>query len=194
MEEPMGWFDNDRDYDRAAGYRGGRGQTGWGWGGGYDRGSADRGRWGTSYGRTGYGAEYRGGGYGGWNQPDTAFAGNRYGYDYTYRRRPEESPTYGRGGDQAVQRWAQRYGYDLEYEIQPNQGGGMDRGQGGMNRGQGGGMNRGQGGGMNRGAGGGMNRGAGGGMTRGYGERDSGYGAARGYTGQGGRSDWNRRW
>ncbi len=42
-----------------------------------------------------------------------------YDFGYTPRRRPEESPTYGRGADQEVQRWARRYGYDLEYEIRP---------------------------------------------------------------------------
>ncbi|MDQ3607133.1 MAG: hypothetical protein M3418_13220 [Gemmatimonadota bacterium] len=42
-----------------------------------------------------------------------------YDYGYTPRRRPEESPTYGRGADRAVRRWAQRYGYDIEYGIQP---------------------------------------------------------------------------
>lgn len=35
------------------------------------------------------------------------------------RRRPEESPTYGRGGDRAVRQWGQRYGYDMEYTIRP---------------------------------------------------------------------------
>jgi hypothetical protein len=38
----------------------------------------------------------------------------------TPRRRPEESPTYGRGGDRMVQRWGQRYGYDVEYTIRPH--------------------------------------------------------------------------
>jgi hypothetical protein len=125
----MGWFDNyDRDYDRAAGYRRERGQTGWGREGAYDRGYSDRGRWGTSPARGDNAGEYRSTrGYSAWNQPDTAFGGNRYGYDYTYRRRPEESATYGRGGDQAVQRWAQRYGYDMGYQIQPH-GGGSTRG------------------------------------------------------------------
>jgi hypothetical protein len=40
-----------------------------------------------------------------------------HGEPYQPRRRPEESPTYGRGGDQAVRRWASRYGYDEGYEI-----------------------------------------------------------------------------
>jgi hypothetical protein len=35
------------------------------------------------------------------------------------RRRPRESAAYGRGGDQAVRRWAERYGYDIEYSIRP---------------------------------------------------------------------------
>lgn len=35
------------------------------------------------------------------------------------RRRPEESATYGRGGDQAVRRWGRRYGYDFEYTLRP---------------------------------------------------------------------------
>jgi hypothetical protein len=42
-----------------------------------------------------------------------------YGEPYQPRRRPEESPTYGRGGDRAARRWAARYGYDEAYEIQP---------------------------------------------------------------------------
>jgi hypothetical protein len=43
------------------------------------------------------------------------------GYDYGFRERtpPEESPAYGRGGDEAARRWAKRYGYDVEYTIRP---------------------------------------------------------------------------
>jgi hypothetical protein len=137
----MGWFSNDydKDYDRAAGYDRSRRDAAWGWGGGgYSGGQyGNRGRWGTSYGRPGYGGESMAGrgGYSSWRQPDTAFGQNRYGYDYEYRRPPEQSPTYGRGGDQAVQRWARRYGYDFGYEIEPNQRGGIQRGYERGNRG-----------------------------------------------------------
>ena len=34
-------------------------------------------------------------------------------------RRPEESPTYGRGGDQAARRYARSHGYDEGYPLQP---------------------------------------------------------------------------
>ncbi len=127
----MGWFDRyDESYrNRSQGFDRGTARSGWdgGWGarnraygGGYGRGTTgyDRG-----YGTTGgYGYGTRAG-YG---------AGGNYGYDYDYpRRRPEESPTYGEGGDQAVQRWAQRYGYDLAYEIPPRE---PRRGYGGYDR------------------------------------------------------------
>jgi hypothetical protein len=76
---------------------------------GYDRGdfSADRNRpygyYGWGYGLGGYGAS----GYG-------------YGYDRAYRRDPRESPTYGRGADQAARRYADRHGYDAGYTIRPD--------------------------------------------------------------------------
>lgn len=43
-------------------------------------------------------------------------------YDRPFRTPPERSPTYGRGGDEAVRRWARSHGYDAEYEIQPRSG------------------------------------------------------------------------
>ncbi len=45
-----------------------------------------------------------------------------YAYDGTVeapRRRPQESPTYGRGGDRAARAWSRRYGYDIEHTIRP---------------------------------------------------------------------------
>jgi hypothetical protein len=48
-----------------------------------------------------------------------------YGFDGSYRTPrlpPEESPTYGRGADRALRRWAGRYGYDLAYAIRPRRG------------------------------------------------------------------------
>jgi hypothetical protein len=35
---------------------------------------------------------------------------------------PRQSPAYGRGGDQALRRWAERYGYDFEMTIRPRRG------------------------------------------------------------------------
>lgn len=35
------------------------------------------------------------------------------------RRRPDQSPTYGRGGDEAVRRYAREHGYDAGYAITP---------------------------------------------------------------------------
>lgn len=47
-------------------------------------------------------------------------SGNRsYGYAYDYRTPPEQSPTYGRQGDQHVQRWARSHGYDTGFELNP---------------------------------------------------------------------------
>jgi len=40
----------------------------------------------------------------------------------TPRRRPEQSSTYGSGGDREVRRWARRYGYDMGYTIRPRGG------------------------------------------------------------------------
>ena len=34
-------------------------------------------------------------------------------------RRPEQSPAYGRGGDEALRRWARERGYDVGYAIYP---------------------------------------------------------------------------
>ncbi|MET0395477.1 MAG: hypothetical protein ABW277_01490 [Longimicrobiaceae bacterium] len=34
-------------------------------------------------------------------------------------RRPEESPAYGRGGDEELRRWARERGYDVGYAIYP---------------------------------------------------------------------------
>lgn len=101
----MGWFDSygASYYDRGFG-----GRPGWGgtrYGGGYGN---------AGYGTGGYG--YQGGtylGYGGYDY-------GRAGYDRAYRRPPEESPTYGRGGDEAVRQWARRRGYDTEFEIRPD--------------------------------------------------------------------------
>ncbi len=49
-------------------------------------------------------------------------------YDAPYRRHPEQSPTAGRDGDRAMQRYLGRRGYDTGYTIQPNRGGGARRG------------------------------------------------------------------
>lgn len=56
------------------------------------------------------------------------FAEGRYAGDYypAPRQSPERSPTYGRGGDRALQRWARRRGYDVDYTIRPRRGGGRD--------------------------------------------------------------------
>lgn len=67
-------------------------------------------------------------GFGGWG----AYApmGGYYGPDMAYptpRRAPEESSTYGRGGDRALQRWARRGGYDAGYRIPPRMRGRSDR-------------------------------------------------------------------
>lgn len=62
----------------------------------------------------------------GWNPinwmmwPDPNAAG--YDIEEFYerpRRRPEQSPTYGRGGDRAARRWSRRYGYEMEGAIRP---------------------------------------------------------------------------
>lgn len=168
----MGWFDSyDASYyDR--GFGGGRaGWTGTRYGG-------------TPYGGAGYGnAGYGAGGYGyqgGTHLGYGSYDYGRAGYDRTFRRPPEESPTYGRGGDQALRRWARSHGYDLEYEIQP------DRTSGGTY--------------------GGMQPGyrVGGGYGRDF---RGGYGAGRSMTGYDtyggtgfrggsarGRNDWGYRW
>lgn len=121
--EGHGGYGRDYGYGGTAGYSRGGGRV-------YDHGyrgtgrDRARGEWASGpYAREGYRRE----GYG-------------YDYDQQYaRRRPEQSPTYGEQGDQAVQRWANRYGYDLEYEIDPNRSGGGRYGASrGMGRGYGG--------------------------------------------------------
>jgi len=52
-----------------------------------------------------------------------------YGGDQPYRVSPDQSPTYGRQGDEMVQRWARRYGYDIGFEVRPDRTG--DRMSGG---------------------------------------------------------------
>lgn len=56
--------------------------------------------------------------WGGW-PPFAPVGYGTYERDYTPRRRPEESRTYGRGGDRAVRDWARSRGYGVEYEIRP---------------------------------------------------------------------------
>ena len=117
----------DRDY---GGYYGNRSGYGGGYGGyggdagthyGYSNmyGYGDRSAYSGAYGDRDY---YGGSGYG------------RGGYDRTYRRSPEQSETYGRGGDQAVQRWARRQGYDSGYTVRPGSGGRMGNRAMGYNR------------------------------------------------------------
>lgn len=43
-------------------------------------------------------------------------------YEADYRLPPRRSPTYGRGGDEALREWARRRGYDVEYTIHPRHG------------------------------------------------------------------------
>lgn len=64
-------------------------------------------------------------------------------------RRPEESETYGRGGDRAIRRWASRRGYDAGYTIHPRQ----DVSRGTYDRDYGRGYDRGFGRGYDRGYG-----------------------------------------
>lgn len=64
------------------------------------------------------------GGMAGWGWPPYVPVGvGRDPAEYTPRRDPRESATYGRGGDEAARRWAERYGYDIEYSIRPRGGG-----------------------------------------------------------------------
>jgi hypothetical protein len=110
-----------RPYDEyAGGYAGPRG--------GHTRYDRDFGRYFTPVpGAAGYPSARWGWGPIGWaawgpGMELSPFAGVPYhdfGEPYPPRRRPEESPTYGRGGDRAVRRWASRYGYDEGYEIHP---------------------------------------------------------------------------
>lgn len=57
-----------------------------------------------------------------WGWPPSMPGGyGRYGYEFgPPRRRPEESPTYGRGGDAAARRYARSRGYDEGYTIEPH--------------------------------------------------------------------------
>jgi hypothetical protein len=100
LEGLMAWFN---DYDR--------GYAGFGYRG-YGYGTPYYGGW-TGWGAVPYGGGYWGGMYGN---------GYNYGYDegYTYRRSPERSPTYGRGGDEAARRYARSHGYDTGYTIRPD--------------------------------------------------------------------------
>jgi hypothetical protein len=121
----MGWFD---DYDRN--YRSDRDRGRGGYPPAYgNMGAANGfGYWNTPYGYWGggYDAGYRGRGSAGY--------GADYGYDRMYRRPPEDSPAYGRGGDREVQRWATRHGYDAGFTIEPHESGGMG-GRGGGRQG-----------------------------------------------------------
>ena len=61
------------------------------------------------------------GGAGIWGWPPYAPVGyGRYPRPYPPRRSPRESPTYGRGGDQAVRRYARSHGYGAGYPIRPH--------------------------------------------------------------------------
>jgi hypothetical protein len=71
------------------------------------------------------GAPYPGFGWGGFFWPPYAPLGyGVYDPEYIPRQRPEESPTYGRAGDEAVRRWARRHGYDAGYAVPPRNRGG----------------------------------------------------------------------
>jgi hypothetical protein len=179
----MAWFnDYSRDYDRAQGYNRGRNPRDTpgmrSSNAGYDRGWGSRSAWAAPY-SGGYDSNYNAAGGGGyWGESSSRFeygrdyTGRRYGndgdYGREYRRRPEESPLYGRGADQAAQRWANRYGYDMQYEIDPR-GGGQQQG-GGMQGGYGGNRNAGRQGGF------GGSQGGYGGSQGGYGGNQGGYG------------------
>jgi hypothetical protein len=163
----MAWWNSydrgfvGRDYDH------GYGSRGFGSYGGYR--PAPRGMYDEGYSRGRY---YRGA------------AGWADDYDANFRRMsPEQSPTYGEQGDQAVRRWARRYGYDEGYEIRPNMsgGGGMDpqQGSGGM-RSYGGRGQRSQGMRSMRPSGWGQD------------DRIDRGGQGRGF--RGGRNDWGYQW
>lgn len=53
----------------------------------------------------------------------TRFGPGRRGYDRD-RVPPRRSPTYGRGGDDALRAWAARRGYDVEATLRPRPRGG----------------------------------------------------------------------
>lgn len=62
-------------------------------------------------------------GWGGWGWPPAPYAPvgyGRYPRDYTPRRPPHQSETYGSGGDRAVRRYARSHGYDEGYAIRPH--------------------------------------------------------------------------
>jgi hypothetical protein len=109
----MAWWN---DYDRGYSNRYDRGGM---YGGGSDRGPRGRD---TGF----YGGESTG------RYRSTGSRGSVYGYDYGYARdyrvAPEESPSYGRSGDEQVRRWARTHGYDEGMEISPRPG---SRGMGG---------------------------------------------------------------
>lgn len=67
-------------------------------------------------------------GWGAWGAPAAPFVPVGYGaYDRAYaRRRPQESATYGRGGDRAVREWARARGYDAGYAIRPRRPGNLE--------------------------------------------------------------------
>ena len=95
-------------YDYGRGFRGGYGAAPW-FPGAFWAGA-------PLYGWDAWG----GAGMWGW-APYAPIGYGRYAADFgAPRRRPEESPTYGRGGDQAVRRYARSHGYDEGYEIQPH--------------------------------------------------------------------------
>lgn len=60
-------------------------------------------------------------GFGGWGAyvPMGGYYGADVGFPRPRREPPRESPTYGRGGDRALQRWSRRHGYDAGYRIAP---------------------------------------------------------------------------
>lgn len=65
-------------------------------------------------------AGWEGAGVWGW-PPYVPVGYGRYARDFARpRRRPQESPTYGRGGDEAARRFARSHGYDAGYEIRPH--------------------------------------------------------------------------
>lgn len=55
----------------------------------------------------------------GWGGVPTPMGG-RPMYDRDFRRPPEESPTYGRGGDRAARGYLRERGYDAGYAIRPH--------------------------------------------------------------------------
>ncbi|HEX2205913.1 MAG TPA: hypothetical protein VHG91_21540 [Longimicrobium sp.] len=131
----------DRGYAGRVGY-----DRAYGGGGGYDRGYRRGGGWDAGYGDVPNGGYGTGDGqdfpydatgwapftlsplawdpvlgWAGWG-PGTGYV--PMGYPGRYPRDeprvpPRQSPLYGRGGDRALERWAQRYGYEFERTIRP---------------------------------------------------------------------------